>query len=96
MDVGDELLYDNGYLATGGLSFPDLAKQALINNAAKKSDDDPDFSRKIRRGIQGLSKGLLQLGRLCPTQLGLSLVGLVQLGDGREHVRGQNEAVQAC
>ncbi len=50
---GDEMLYDDGDLATGGLSFPDLAKQALINDAAKKLGDDPNFSRDIRRGHPG-------------------------------------------
>jgi hypothetical protein len=50
---GDELLYENGYLATGGMSFPDLAKQALINDAAKKLGDDPEFSKKIRQGHPG-------------------------------------------
>jgi len=50
---GDELLYEHGYLATGGMSFPDLARQAAINDAAHKLGDDPDFSRKIRLGRPG-------------------------------------------
>ncbi len=50
---GDEMLYDDGDLATGGLSFQNLAAQALINDAAKKLGDDPNFSRDIRSGHPG-------------------------------------------
>jgi len=51
--LGDKMLYDHGDLATGGLAFEDLAHQALINDAAKKLGDDPNFSREIRRGHPG-------------------------------------------
>ena len=51
--LGDKMLYDHADLATGGLSFEDLAHQALINEAAKKLGDDPNFSREIRRGHPG-------------------------------------------
>jgi hypothetical protein len=47
--LGDRMLYDDGDLATGGLSFDDLAKQAFINDQAKRLGDDADFSRDIRR-----------------------------------------------
>ncbi len=56
---GDQMLYDDGDLATGGLSFQDLSVQALINTSAKSLDaakspgDNPDFSRDIRRGHPG-------------------------------------------
>jgi hypothetical protein len=50
---GDEMLYDHGDLATGGLSFPDLAGQAVINETAKRLNAAPDFSREIRRGRVG-------------------------------------------
>jgi len=33
--LGDRMLYHDGDLATGGLSFDELAKQAQINDAAK-------------------------------------------------------------
>ena len=51
--LGDKMLYDHGDLATGGLAFEDLAHHALINDAAKKLGDDPNFSREIRRGHPG-------------------------------------------
>jgi hypothetical protein len=49
------MLYDHGYLVTGGMAFPELAQQALINEEAKRLGDDPDFSRKIRRGRAGFA-----------------------------------------
>ena len=52
---GDHMLYDDGDLATGGLSFHNLSDQALINPAAKSLGDDPNFSRAIRRGHPGFS-----------------------------------------
>jgi hypothetical protein len=51
--LGDRMLYDDGDLATGGLPFQDLAKQAYINEEARRLGDDPDFSRDIRRGHPG-------------------------------------------
>ena len=51
--LGDEMLYDYGDLATGGLSFKTLSGQALINDEAKSLGDDPNFSRDIRRGHPG-------------------------------------------
>jgi len=50
---GDRMLYDDEDLATGGLSFDELARQAVINDAAKRLRDDPEFSRDIRRGHPG-------------------------------------------
>jgi len=47
------MLYEDGDLATGGLPFEDLAKQALINGPAKALGNDPDFSRDIRQGHPG-------------------------------------------
>jgi hypothetical protein len=44
----DEMLYENGWLQTGGRSFPDLKKRALINEAARAANRDPDFSSRIR------------------------------------------------
>ena len=46
----DEMIYEHGGLVTGGLSLPDLKKQAHINTAARSADDSPDFSRLIREG----------------------------------------------
>jgi hypothetical protein len=54
--LGDRMLYDDGDLAAGGLSFQDLAKQALINDAAKRLGDDPNFSRDIRQGHPGFKR----------------------------------------
>lgn len=51
--LGDQMLYDHGDLATGGLSFGDLAQQALINDEAKRLAEDPNFSRDIRQGHPG-------------------------------------------
>jgi hypothetical protein len=51
--LGDRMLYDDGDLATGGLPFEDLAKQALINDKAKALGNDPTFSRDIRQGHPG-------------------------------------------
>jgi hypothetical protein len=50
---GDELLFERGALATGGLPFADLKSRALINAAAKAADPAPDFSQRIRVGMPG-------------------------------------------
>ena len=50
---GDEMLYDLGDLATGGLSFPDLKRRALINSAAQRADSSADFSEQIRKDRPG-------------------------------------------
>ncbi|HEY5743323.1 MAG TPA: DUF4105 domain-containing protein [Terrimicrobiaceae bacterium] len=49
----DELLFERGALATGGLPFAELKARALINDAAKAADAAPDFSRLIRTGLPG-------------------------------------------
>jgi Domain of unknown function (DUF4105) len=51
--LGDQMLYDDGDLATGGLPFKALSEQALINDQAKGLRDDPDFSRDVRLGRPG-------------------------------------------
>jgi hypothetical protein len=50
---GDELLFERGALATGGLPFAELKARSLINTAAKTADAAPDFSRLIRTGLPG-------------------------------------------
>jgi hypothetical protein len=50
----DELLFERGALATGGLPFAELKRHALINAAAKAADSEPDFSRRIRIGLPSL------------------------------------------
>jgi Domain of unknown function (DUF4105) len=50
---GDELMFERGALATGGLPFAELKTRALINSAAKAADATPDFSRIIRTGLPG-------------------------------------------
>jgi hypothetical protein len=49
----DEMFYQRGLLSTGGLPFCELKQRALINATAKESDQDPEFSRRIRAGRPG-------------------------------------------
>jgi hypothetical protein len=49
----DEMMYENSELITGGLSFPELKKQAHINLAARSAGDSLDFSKRIREGRVG-------------------------------------------
>jgi hypothetical protein len=49
----DELIYQRGGILTGGLSFPELRKQALINEAAIAAHEDANFSERIREGRVG-------------------------------------------
>jgi Domain of unknown function (DUF4105) len=48
---GDELLYQDGALVTGGLPFAELKAQSLIDDRAKRADKSPDFSQLIRVGL---------------------------------------------
>ena len=50
---GDKMLYDLDDLVTGGLSFPELKRGALINPVARSAGDSPEFSRLIRVGKPG-------------------------------------------
>ena len=50
---GDEMLFEHGLLAAGGLPFAELRQKALINNAAKAADSSPEFSRLIRKSLPG-------------------------------------------
>lgn len=50
---GDELLFESGALATGGLPFAKLKSRALINAAANAANPSPDFSQHIRAGLPG-------------------------------------------
>jgi hypothetical protein len=45
-----EFLYENGRLATGGLSFAEVRSSAHINARAQAADAAADFSRRIRAG----------------------------------------------
>jgi hypothetical protein len=49
----DEMMYEDGELVTGGLSFSELKDQAHINSAARSADDRLDFSKLIREGRIG-------------------------------------------
>ena len=51
----DRMMYEDGELVTGGLSFPELKDQAHINSAARSADDRFDFSRLIREGRIGFT-----------------------------------------
>lgn len=47
-----EYLYEYGRLDTS-IPFPELQKESLINARAEAADKDPDFSRRIRKGLPG-------------------------------------------
>jgi hypothetical protein len=49
----DEMAYERGMIATGGLGFKDLKQRAWINPAARAANDDPDFSARIRENRPG-------------------------------------------
>ena len=53
---GDEMLYQNGTLRTGGLPFDELKKRSLINPAAQAANDAPDFSARIRENAPSFAK----------------------------------------
>lgn len=50
---GDKMEFERGDLATGGLAFPDLKKQAYINPIARANADGGRFSEEIRKGRVG-------------------------------------------
>ncbi len=52
----DEMFYERGLLTTKGLPFDELKQRALINPAARKADQDPNFSRIIRAGRPGFGE----------------------------------------
>jgi hypothetical protein len=49
----DEMLYERGVFATGGLPFAELKQRARINDAAQAADAAADFSQRIRVGRPG-------------------------------------------
>jgi Domain of unknown function (DUF4105) len=53
---GDELLYKDGALVTGGLPFAELKAQSLIDTRARAANDSPDFSQLIRVGLPPIFK----------------------------------------
>ena len=46
-------MFERKAFATAGLSFPELKKRALINQAAQAANDAPDYSARIRMGLPG-------------------------------------------
>jgi Domain of unknown function (DUF4105) len=50
---GDELLYEDRALVTGGLPFAELKSRSLIDTRARAANDSPDFSKLIRVGLPG-------------------------------------------
>src|SRR6516162_7864655 len=48
---GDELLYRDGGLVTGGVPFAELKARSLIDTRARAANDSPDFSKMIREGL---------------------------------------------
>ena len=48
---GDELLYRDGGLVTGGLPFAELKARSLIDTRARAANDSLDFSKLIREGL---------------------------------------------
>ncbi len=53
---GDELMYERGAIAKGGLPFAELKKRSLIDTIAKDANDALDFSRLIREGLPGTER----------------------------------------
>jgi len=53
---GDELLYRDGGLMTGGLPFAELKARSLIDTRARAANDSPDFSKLIRVGLPGVAQ----------------------------------------
>jgi hypothetical protein len=45
------MLYEQGAIVTGGLSFAELKQRSLIDERAKAADKDPAFSARIREGL---------------------------------------------
>ncbi len=52
---GDEMMFERGTIATGGLPFAELRQRALINDAAIAADKSQEFSRLIRQGRPGFA-----------------------------------------
>ena len=52
---GDEMMFERGVIACGGLPFAELRQKAFINAAAKAADQSPEFSRMIREGRPGFA-----------------------------------------
>lgn len=51
----DEMIYERGILSQE-LPFAELKKKSYINPRAQAADQSPDFSRRIREGLPGISK----------------------------------------
>lgn len=49
----DEMMYEHGFIVTGGLSFPELKQRSLIDHRAQAADQSPEFSQLIREGLPG-------------------------------------------
>jgi hypothetical protein len=47
----DELMYERHAFQTGGMSFSEIKKRSLINEAARAANDAPDFSTRIRADL---------------------------------------------
>lgn len=63
---GDEMMFERGTIATGGLPFAELRQKAMINTAAKAADKSPEFSRAIREGLPGFASpqaAAVQIGK---------------------------------
>jgi hypothetical protein len=54
---GDEMLYEDGFLRTGGLPFDEMKRRALINMEAKEAFNGGDFSQRIRAGRPEFAAG---------------------------------------
>ena len=54
---GDEMLYENGYLRTGGAGFAELKRRAWTNPTASEAFHSGDFSGKIREGRPEFAAG---------------------------------------
>ena len=58
----DEMIYERGAIDRN-LSFAELKKRSYINPKAQAADQDPDFSQRIRQGIPGYEKDVIDISR---------------------------------
>lgn len=50
---GDEMMFEQKTIATGGIPFAELKARSKINAAAQAANDAPDFSKRIREKLPG-------------------------------------------
>lgn len=53
----DEMLYERGSIATGGLAFPELRVRSRINDVARQHGQAADFSEQVRKVLPAFQSG---------------------------------------